>query len=32
MENWQKYISINPEIRSGKPYVSGTRISVSDIL
>lgn len=32
MENWQKYISINPEIRSGKPCVSGTRITVSDVL
>jgi uncharacterized protein (DUF433 family) len=32
MENWQKYISINSEIRSGKPCVSGTRITVSDVL
>jgi uncharacterized protein (DUF433 family) len=32
MENWQKHISINPEIRSGKPCVSGTRITVSDVL
>jgi uncharacterized protein (DUF433 family) len=32
MENWQKYISINPEIRSGKPCVTGTRITVSDVL
>ncbi len=32
MENWQKYISINPEIRSGKPCISGTRITVSDVL
>ncbi len=32
MENWQKFISINPEIRSGKPCVSGTRITVSDVL
>jgi uncharacterized protein (DUF433 family) len=32
MENWQRYISINPEIRSGKPCVSGTRITVSDVL
>ena len=32
MEDWQKYISINPEIRSGKPCVSGTRITVSDVL
>ena len=32
MENWQKHISINPKIRSGKPCVSGTRITVSDVL
>ena len=32
MENWQKYITINPEIRSGKPCILDTRISVSDIL
>jgi uncharacterized protein (DUF433 family) len=32
MENWQKHISINPEIRSGKPCVTGTRITVSDVL
>ena len=32
MENWQKHISINPEIRSGKPCISGTRITVSDVL
>jgi uncharacterized protein (DUF433 family) len=32
MENWQNYISINPEIRSGKPCISGTRITVSDVL
>ncbi|HKO77937.1 MAG TPA: DUF433 domain-containing protein [Flavobacterium sp.] len=32
MENWQKYISIDPEIRSGKPCVTGTRITVSDVL
>lgn len=32
MKNWQKYISINPEIRSGKPCISGTRITVSDVL
>jgi len=29
MEN---YISINPEIRFGKPFIIGTRISVADIL
>ena len=32
MENWREYISVNPEIRSGKPCVNGTRITVSDIL
>jgi uncharacterized protein (DUF433 family) len=32
MKNWEKYISINPEIRSGKPCVTGTRITVSDVL
>ncbi|MDR0799100.1 MAG: DUF433 domain-containing protein [Dysgonamonadaceae bacterium] len=26
------YISINPEIRFGKPCIQGTRITVSDIL
>jgi len=26
------YISINPDIRSGKPCIKGTRIAVSDIL
>ena len=32
MENWQERIVILPELRSGKPYIKGTRISVSDIL
>jgi uncharacterized protein (DUF433 family) len=32
MENWQEHISINPEIRSGKPCIKGTRITISDIL
>jgi len=26
------YISISPDIRSGKPCITGTRITVSDIL
>ncbi|MDQ1167082.1 DUF433 domain-containing protein [Flavobacterium sp. SORGH_AS_0622] len=30
--NWQNLISINPDIRFGKPVISGTRICVSDIL
>lgn len=32
MENWQKHITINPEIRSGKPCIKGTRLTVSDVL
>ena len=32
MENLASYISINPEIRFGKPCISGTRIAVTDIL
>jgi len=32
MSQWETYISINPEIRFGKPCVIGTRISVADIL
>jgi uncharacterized protein (DUF433 family) len=30
--NYRDYISINPEIRFGKPCVKNTRISVFDIL
>ena len=30
--NWQDYISITPGVRSGKPCVKGTRITVSDLL
>ena len=30
--NWQNLISINPDIRFGKPIITGTRICVSDIL
>jgi uncharacterized protein (DUF433 family) len=32
MQKYWQYISINPEIRFGKPCIKGTRISVSDIL
>ena len=30
--NWQDYISVVPGVRSGKPCVKGTRITVSDVL
>ena len=30
--NWQERISIDPEVRSGKPCVRGTRITVYDVL
>ncbi|MEP7322399.1 MAG: DUF433 domain-containing protein [Saprospiraceae bacterium] len=32
MKNWQDHISMNSEIRFGKPCIKGTRISVYDIL
>jgi uncharacterized protein (DUF433 family) len=32
MENLLSYISINPEVRFGKPCIAGTRIAVTDIL
>ena len=32
MNNWQNLISINPDIRFGKPTITGTRMCVSDIL
>lgn len=32
MKSWQLFIAMDPEIRFGKPCISGTRISVSDIL
>ncbi|WP_264524967.1 DUF433 domain-containing protein [Flavobacterium sp. N502536] len=30
--NWQNLISIDPDIRFGKPVIIGTRICVADIL
>ncbi|HEY2383476.1 MAG TPA: DUF433 domain-containing protein [Terriglobia bacterium] len=30
--NWQERISVNPEVRSGKPCVKNTRITVYDVL
>ncbi len=32
MALYQEFISINPEIRFGKPCIKGTRISVYDVL
>jgi len=32
MQNWQQYIEMNPEVRSGKPCFKGTRIAVVDVL
>jgi uncharacterized protein (DUF433 family) len=32
MKELSSYISINPEIRFGKPCITGTRIAVNDIL
>lgn len=32
MINYKQYISIDPNIRFGRPYLSGTRISVYDVL
>ena len=30
--NWCKYIASNPDIQSGKPVISGTRITVELII
>lgn len=32
MENYAEYISVDPEIRFGKPCIRNTRITVGDIL
>ena len=32
MNNYRKYISIDPNIRFGKPCIINTRISIADIL
>jgi uncharacterized protein (DUF433 family) len=32
MNNWESYITINSDIRFGKPCIRNTRITVSDIL
>ena len=30
--NWQERISVSPGVRSGKPCIRGTRITVYDVL
>jgi uncharacterized protein (DUF433 family) len=30
--NWQERISLSPDVRSGKPCIKGTRITVYDLL
>lgn len=32
MKNLEKYITVNPNIRFGKPTITGTRITVYDVL
>ena len=32
MMNWQERISLSPDVRSGKPCIKGTRITVYDLL
>ncbi len=30
--NWQERISVDPKVRSGRPCIKGTRITVYDVL
>lgn len=30
--NWQKHISVDPSIRSGKTIIKGTRITMYDVI
>ena len=30
--SWQERVSVNPAVRSGKPCIKGTRITVYDVL
>ena len=30
--NWQEHITVDPSIRSGKPCIKGTRITIYDVL
>jgi uncharacterized protein (DUF433 family) len=30
--SWQEHITVDPAIRSGKPCIAGTRITVYDVL
>jgi uncharacterized protein (DUF433 family) len=32
MMSWQNRISVNPAVRSCKPFIKGTRITVYDVL
>jgi uncharacterized protein (DUF433 family) len=30
--SWRERITVDPEVRSGKPHIRGTRITVYDVL